>query len=115
MKDTKFFIEKSKTLIIDLKESEIERFESFFDKNDTTSMFEVKKNNRNKIGELEFQIKLMFSEFDNGQLFLQKIESFDNRMRFNDEPKRAFLVDTLKTFIAYLEEYRIKPIRVDIN
>lgn len=115
MKDTKFFIEKSKTLISELEELNFDSTDGWLDNGDTTKSFKSRENNNELIGEVEFQIKLMFSEFDNGQLFFDKLENYRHFSYFGHEPKRTFLVDTLKTFIIYLEEYRVKINRVDIN
>lgn len=64
-------------------------------------------NQSKELEEIKFQIKLMFSEFDNGNVFLEKLNSFNNTDAiFDNQPKIIFLKGINKLFIDFLDEYR---------
>lgn len=56
---------------------------------------------------IKFQIKLMFSEFDNGELFLQSIENFKTKTIFKHNfEEHENLKKVTELFIEFLKEYR---------
>ncbi len=56
---------------------------------------------------IKFQIKLMFSEFDNGELFLQRIENFKTKNIFKHNfEEHENLKKVTELFIEFLKEYR---------
>lgn len=56
---------------------------------------------------IKFQIKLMFSEFDNGELFLQRIDNFKSKNIFKHNfEEHENLKKVTELFIEFLKEYR---------
>ena len=56
---------------------------------------------------IKFQIKLMFSEFDNGELFSQRIENFKTKTIFKHNfEEHENLKKVTELFIEFLKEYR---------
>ena len=59
--------------------------------------------------DLKFQMKLMFSEFDNGSLFSKKLNEkyngihFDSGAIFSNKPFANYLVDVNHLFIEFLK------------
>jgi hypothetical protein len=59
------------------------------------------------LNDIKFQIKLMFSEFDNGNLFSQRIENFKTKTIFKHNfEEHENLKKVTELFIEFLKEYR---------
>lgn len=113
MKSIEFFINKTNSFITSLNELELVNFYS----DDTTDDIyqEPLKDNENlyssqskELEDIKFQMALMFSEFDNGFLFSQKLENFKNNNSFSNEPIKDHLLDLNELFLEFLNEYRLE-------
>ena len=100
MKDITFFSSKSQELKSKINEIRLDK-ELTFDLSDNPE--------KQKLDNLEFQIRIMLSEFDNGQIFEKrlnsKLASFMDE--FNANFKKEALLNFLDTFLDYLKEYRL--------
>lgn len=112
MKHVNFFLEKSESFIIKLNSLKLVEFQlgnttkDIYGENDNVSNLEY-ENQQNELYEIWFQIKLMFSEFDNGFLFSERLDNFKFNTFFSNEPLRNSLVKNTQLFIAFLNEYRV--------
>jgi hypothetical protein len=112
MKPNTFFIGKAESFITELNlmklvEINYEEFTNNIDQKRITgnkSNFDIQ---RTELYDLKFHIKLMFSEFDNGNSFLQKLEDFNNINPFSNEPLKNHLLKTTQLFLDFLNEYRV--------
>jgi len=113
MKSIEFFIDKANSFITSLNTLELVDFYS----NETTDDIynEPIKDNKSlyllqskELEDVKFQIALMFSEFDNGFLFSQKLDSFKNENMYSNVPIKKHLLDVNELFLAYLNEYRVE-------
>ena len=102
MKNTSFFKQKAESFLEQLNSLNPKDYKfNHFDNNNDYS------NQSKELEDIKFQIKLMFSEFDNGNLFLEKLNSFNNvDAIFDNQPKIIFLKEINKLFIDFLVEYR---------
>jgi len=113
MKPTKFFLEKSESLIIKLNSIELVELNLNWDKpkdiygeiNDSSSANFYSQ--KEELSEIRFQIKLMFSEFDKGVLFSERLDNFTSNAFLSNEPLKNSLVENLQLFIDFLKEYRV--------
>lgn len=63
-------------------------------------------NQKDELLNIEFEVNLMLSEFDNGKLFIEKLKNFDNCISFDNEPHRDHIKSVVELFISFLKEYR---------
>ena len=112
MKPINFFIEKSESFIAQLNSMKLAEFQlgntskDIYGESDTISNSEY-ETQQNELYEIKFQIKLMFSEFDNGSLFTERLDNFKSTTFFSNEPLRNSLVKNTQLFIDFLNEYRV--------
>ncbi len=113
MKQTTFFLTKSESFLTKL--NSIKLINNDYTKvtndiyqeptNDNNSAFRKQKE---KLNEIQFQINLMLTEFDNGELFIEKLKDYNPIQRyFNNDNQLNQLLTVIKSFIKYLKEYRI--------
>ena len=112
MKPVNFFIEKTESFITKLTSMKLVEFDLVTLTNDIYQDRELGNNSTynkqsEELKELKFQIKLMFSEFDNGSLFSEKIENFQSSNIFSNEPLKSNLLKTTQLFIDFLNDYRV--------
>jgi len=112
MKPISFYKEKAELIIEKLNKIELAEFNygsltgDIYQ--DTISGDNSKYNeDTEEINKIQFDIKLMFSEFDNGSLFLQKIENFTSTNIYSNEPLKNHLLNTTTLFVEFIKEYRI--------
>ena len=113
MKSTDFFIKKSESFIEELG---LIKLEPFFSDEKTTDIYEESiplkgsrfNEQKEELNEIKFQMALMYSEFDNGTLFSERLSNYKNTDWFSDEPYLQFLIELNELFIEFLKEYRVE-------
>ena len=107
MKKTSFFIEKTESFIKQLKAIELVESRYFTNTDDLKSENDkIFNEQKNELSEIEFQVKLMLTEFDNGTLFIETLDSSYEFSMFTNEPKKNRLLKTNQLFLDFLNEYR---------
>lgn len=108
MKSTEFFLEKAKQYFLDLDSIILEYKE--FDLNSRLSF----SSNRpyaiqeKSISEIKLKLKLLFSEFDKGEFFLEEIKKLDNSILnwHKEEENLNSYKSILELFIDHINLYR---------
>jgi hypothetical protein len=118
MKTADFFLEKSESFNKELKEIKLVPYDTG---STTSDIYKDIINRENSefteqgkfLEDIKFQMRLMFSEFDNGFLFNEKMDkeyknisiakSFSSHQPFIDH-----LIKTNELFIKHLKDYRIE-------
>ncbi|WP_395045985.1 hypothetical protein [Flavobacterium sp.] len=113
MKSTEFFIAKAESFLEELNKLELIPYYSDGLTNDIYKE-PVKANDSNftsqtkELDEIRFQMNLMFSEFDNGELFRKKLNGYKTSSWFDNTPYLNHLVNINDLFIDFLNEYRVE-------
>ncbi|MCG8839043.1 hypothetical protein PL372_11115 [Tenacibaculum dicentrarchi] len=111
MKPTEFYQKKTEDFIKQLNKMKLTEFNYNFFTNDihqdSTSENNSKYNqDKKELEEIKFDIKLMLTEFDNGSLFLERINNFSTSNLFSNEPLKNNLWEISSKFVEFLKEYR---------
>ena len=63
---------------------------------------------RQYVSELKLKIKLLFSEFDNGEFFVQRLNEIESNIltSFDGDERLNSYVSTLELFIDHLNQFR---------
>jgi hypothetical protein len=113
MKNIDFFVKKSNSFLSELNSIELITYdygtpskdlygESFDSEN---TKFHKQKS---KLNEIEFQMNLMLTEFDNGKLFIEKLKDYKQLERYHNNDKQLnHLLKVINKFIDFLKEYRV--------
>lgn len=104
MKETSFFKTKANYL-----KQETEKIK-LIDYNFSEDNAEY-NNQKEKLDYLLIQTKLMLSEFDNSEIFIENInkkhtDNTDALSLFSNQPLKTHILKNLTLFIEFLEEYR---------
>jgi len=113
MRNTDFFITKSKSFLSELNSIELVEYD-YGKTTDDIYKDSINGDNtefgkqKSKLNEIELQINLMLSEFDNGNLFIEKLKDYNHIMRFyNNDKQLNQLLKVINMFIDFLNEYRV--------
>ncbi|MBP6038572.1 MAG: hypothetical protein KA523_00070 [Flavobacterium sp.] len=112
MKPINFFIEKSESFIEKLNSIELVEYQfgfatkDIYGESDSVNNSEY-ENQQSELSEIKFQIKLMLSEFDNGRLFSERLNSLKPNYSTSNEPLKNSLVKNTQLFLDFLNEYRV--------
>lgn len=117
MRGIDFFIDKAKKYITEIdsiNESYIQYdynrgIGEIMRRRDENDPYEIQSR---RVSELELKVKLMFTEFDKGELFLNKFEKIEkNQFSFLSENGNLYLYkDLLTLFVEHLIEFRVEVI-----
>ena len=105
MKSADFFIDKAKEYIISIDEvlkNPVSPYDGGFEPSPALKEFSEKTHN------IKIKTKLLFSEFDNGELFLTLIKSADGNLEYlkHGENVLTSYKETLNLFIDHINEFR---------
>ena len=105
MKSTEFFLEKAREYIseINLIISDYIEFNSNSFSYDTPYAVQ-----QSSISEVKLKIKLLFSEFDNGQFFVERINEIESDIltSFDRDERLKSYISTLELFINHINQFR---------
>ena len=110
MKSSEFFLEKAKQYV-----SEIDSIISDYKEFDLDSRLSSFSNNTpyaiqaTSISEIKLKLKLLFSEFDKGEFFLDEIKKMDNRITNWDRKEEEILnsyKSVLELFVDHINQFR---------
>ena len=105
MKPVDFFLDKAKQYVSEL-DSIISNYVQFDDITfSETDPYNVQKK---KIAELKLKIKLLFSEFDKGEFFIDEIKKTENSVMhsFDREDNLRSYKSSLELFIDHINQFR---------
>ncbi|WP_026729482.1 hypothetical protein [Flavobacterium denitrificans] len=111
MKTTQFFIDKAESFLVELRSFELVPY-NLDSITDDIYKDPLETDNRNytiqsqDLKEIKFQMNLMFTEFDNGKLFEERLNNFTSADWFSNKPLLNHLILLNELFIDFLEEYR---------
>jgi hypothetical protein len=103
MKSADFFIEKANEYIKSIEEILPNIFSKYSQGLDPTPEYIEQSE---KISDLKFKTKLLFTEFDNGELFINKITDIDDaRVRYGEDPLEKYK-HILSLFVEHIKDFR---------
>lgn len=110
MKPTEFFKDKAESFLKQLNEIQIVEFKFSF----TKDIYQERIDGENSeyyaqselLSDIKFQMNLMFSEFDNGEAFIKKLNDFSPKNVFGNFENLEHLKKIDQLFLDFLNEYR---------
>jgi hypothetical protein len=110
MKSNEFFLEKAneyKTSLNEISKNKIAV--------DLTKLFNHPEYDQQQktIKELKLKVKLLFSEFDKGQFFIDEIsrEEDSRSMALREDYKISIYISVLDTFMNHINEFRMETVK----
>ena len=108
MKSSQFFLEKAEQYVSELQ-SIISEYKEF----DLQSSLSFSNNTpyaiqQTSISEIKLKLKLLFSEFDKGEFFLEEIKQIDNNISYwgKEEEKFKSYISILELFVDHINQFR---------
>lgn len=104
-----FFINKANSFISELSDIDTEKLTSEKDTeiNGITTYFNSNHYKQNLLlKDIGFHIKLMLSEFDNGKIFIDRLDNVESNKIITNKGLKEHLLDINHLFISFLNEYR---------